>query len=138
MKNLWRKSVDWRSFGVCLLLVVSFTAVVATVQQYTKVVSVSWKVVPAEGIDVFPDALMFGEIQQGQTAMSSFTVTNVADVALNVTVTAPITLGTYAVYVDPNNFILEVGETQTVNVTIDTQLASPGTYTAEIWVTARS
>lgn len=132
-------------FGTLLVAVLAFSIAVA-VDYYQKTVQLGWTVVPAEGIEVFPDVLMFGEIEQGKNATSSFTVSNVADTPLNVTIPDLVPsyvamimdhLGSYMIDVEPNTFILEVNQTQTVNVTIVTEEAlETGTYTAKLTVTA--
>lgn len=133
------KNTNWKSFLLCVLLVTAFTAAVVGVHYYQKYVQLGWRVVESEGIEVFPDALMFGDIEQGRNATSSFTVTNVADVALNVTISHVITLCGWGITTTPNNFILEVGEPQTVTVTIWTsELTQPGNYAHDLEVTAKT
>jgi hypothetical protein len=124
---------------LCVLLVVSLVAVAVAVDYYQKVVTVSWRVVEAEGIQVSPEAINLGDIQEGRSASSTFTVKNVSGKTLTVTLSWPVSLCGCGVEVKPSSFILQPGEARVVTVKVTGGLAGhehAGENALTIFITA--
>lgn len=110
----------------------------AAVDYYQKTVELSWIIVEADGIEVNPTSLAFGEIKRGGNATSSFTVTSITNETLVVEIEyPPFPISGWHMEANPENFTLELGKKQTVTVAIFVfETAALGPCRAELKVKA--
>lgn len=131
--------MKWKNVSLCVLLVASFiVGAYAVVDYYQKTVELSWTIVEADGIEVDPTSLSFGEIKQGRNATSSFNVTSITDEKLFVEIEyPPFPISGWYIVANPESFALEPGQKQTVTVTIFVfETAVPGGCRTELIVKA--
>ena len=116
------KSLNFKKLLFFVLLVTSLaTTAVAVNYYYQKSVELTWVVVENEGLEVSCEGIMFGSIARGSSKTAEFWVKNVAETPLNVSIypiLATLELYPCEIIVAPQNFILDVNQTQTVAVTI--------------------
>lgn len=131
--------MKWKNALLCVLLAASFiVGAYAVVDYYQKRVELSWIIVEADGIEVDPTSLSFGEIEQGGSATSSFTVMSITDETLSVEIEyPPFPISGWYIVANPEIFTLEPRQQQTVIVTIFVfETAVPGGWETELIVKA--
>ncbi len=128
-----------KKVSLCFLLVAALIAgAYAVVDYYQKTVELSWIIIEADGIEVDPTSLMFGEIKRGWNATSSFTVTSITEETLFVEIEyPPFPISGWHIVANPENFTLGAGQKQTVTVTIFVfETAALGPWKTELKVKA--
>lgn len=129
--------MEWKSLLLCILLIGFFMVGAAAVSYYQKIVEINWVVVESEGLEVSCKGIMFGSIEQGKNKTAEFWVKNVAETQLNVSITWIQTLGGIGIVVEPQNFILDVNQKETVAVTIAvSEITELGGHDNELIITA--